>query len=182
MTCTLCMDCIDDVHMQCYGRMHMARHPLTDFEKESSRAWMKERRGETSQAALVEDIKRTIKWGITRDRYSKYESGGIDFGRGTLEKFIDYWAKKGQAGPDLSPPTVVAPADPMAEAIAKLAASQIVLAASQTALTKELSVIRREREAWARGVVAVLRAYDAGQVPEELLDALVPQALEPAPR
>jgi hypothetical protein len=54
------------------------------------------------------------------------------------------------------------------------------LAAALIALTAELEAIRLEREAWRRGVVEVLRSYEAGQVPEGLLDALAPRLPEDA--
>jgi hypothetical protein len=54
------------------------------------------------------------------------------------------------------------------------------LAAALSALAEELAAVRLEREAWQRGVLAVLRSYRAGQVPAELLDALAPPPLEPA--
>lgn len=56
------------------------------------------------------------------------------------------------------------------------------LAAAIMALTGELAALRAEREAWTRGVVAVLRSYEGGQVPRELLDALaaqLPEAVQP---
>lgn len=56
------------------------------------------------------------------------------------------------------------------------------LAAAIRDLTAELAVIRREREAWAQGVVRLLSSAIGGQVPEELLDALVPRPPEDAPR
>lgn len=54
------------------------------------------------------------------------------------------------------------------------------LAAAVMALTVELEAMRLEREAWRRGVVAVLRSYEDGQVPEGLLDALAPRLPEDA--
>lgn len=51
------------------------------------------------------------------------------------------------------------------------------LASAIMALADELAAVRREREAWTRGVVAVLRSYGDGQVPVELLDALAPPSL-----
>lgn len=54
------------------------------------------------------------------------------------------------------------------------------LAVAIRALTVELAAMRREREAWQSGWIAVLRAYGEGQVPTELLDALAPQPLEDA--
>lgn len=56
------------------------------------------------------------------------------------------------------------------------------LGAALLALTEELAQMRREREAWTRGVLAVLRAYEGGQVPADLLDALAPQLPEDARR
>jgi len=54
------------------------------------------------------------------------------------------------------------------------------LAAAVAALTRELEAMRLEREAWRRGVVEVLRSYEAGQVPTGLLDALAPRLPEDA--
>lgn len=144
----------------------MAR-PLTPFEKDRARAWMKERRGEMSQLALVEDIQRTIGWSITRDRYSKYESGGTDFGRGVLGKFVAYWDKKGKAGPDFTPPQVVEPPPDLPTAL-------MAIASANAALTTELGEARREREAFEirlRSVEAELKSLRArledGASPEQ---------------
>jgi hypothetical protein len=56
------------------------------------------------------------------------------------------------------------------------------LASAIAAMTAELTAIRLEREAWRRGVVAVLRSYEDGQVPAGLLDALAPRLPEDALR
>ena len=154
--------------------MHMTR-PLTPLEKDRARSWMRERRGELSQADLVSDIQGATGWTITRDRYSKYESGGTDFGRGVLDRFIAYWKTKGKSGPDLTPPAPITPPVDMADALSALASE---LAAARL----EREVIRLERAAWVRGVVAVLRAYEDGQVPTELLDALATPLPEGARR
>lgn len=140
--------------------MHMARHPLTDFERERARSWMRECRGDTSQVDLVDDIRQTITWGITRDRYSKYESGSVPFCREVLESFVTYWAKKGKPGPDFTPPAVDTPADPMADAL--------------KALAKELAELRLERTE----TIGRLEARLAKLEPlEPLVDGLVEQAL-----
>lgn len=54
------------------------------------------------------------------------------------------------------------------------------LAAALSDLAEELRQVRLERAAWQRGVLAVIRSYRAGQVPAELLDALLPPPLEDA--
>lgn len=58
--------------------------------------------------------------------------------------------------------------------------SQADLATAINRLTEELAAMRAERAAFQKGIVGVLRLYGAGQVPQELLDALVPQPLEGA--
>lgn len=54
------------------------------------------------------------------------------------------------------------------------------LAEALEAMTRELTAMREEREAWTRGVVAVLQSYGDGQVPADLLDALAVQLPEGA--
>lgn len=56
------------------------------------------------------------------------------------------------------------------------------LAAAIRDLTDELAAIRAERQAWSRGVLEVIRAFDGGQVPEALLNALAPRTHEDARR
>jgi transcriptional regulator with XRE-family HTH domain len=59
------------------------------------------------------------------------------------------------------------------------------LAEALAALIDELGQMRQEREAWTRGVVAVLRAYGEGRLPQDLLDGLAPpprESEQPAPR
>lgn len=54
------------------------------------------------------------------------------------------------------------------------------LATALSDLARELAAIRQERAAWERGVLAVLRSFEDGQVPIELLTALAPQPREGA--
>lgn len=54
------------------------------------------------------------------------------------------------------------------------------LAMALETMAEELTAIREEREAWTRGVVAVLRSYGDGRVPADLLDALAAQLPEAA--
>ena len=85
--------------------MHMA--PMTTAERERARAWMKACRGAMSQETLVKELNAffagdTEPWSITRDRYSKYESGGADFGRAMFGRFVTYWTAKGEDAPNLT--------------------------------------------------------------------------------
>jgi hypothetical protein len=102
-----------------------------------------------------------VGWAPAHPNYSGYELGKSIPEPNTLAKFVKFWQAHGVAGPDLTPPK---PADPPPD-----------LASALSALAAELAAIRLEREAWRRGVVEVLRAYEAGQVPVELLDALAPR-------
>ena len=106
--------------------------PLNDYERERARDWLRERRGSMSQAALADDITATAGWTITRDRYSKYESGAVPFGAGVLDRLVSYWAGKGQPGPDFTPPEPVAEPPSLADAV--------------LALATELRAWREERE------------------------------------
>ena len=97
--CTVCMQCVDGVHGKCYrGRR------VNDYERTRAREWMLALRGDHPQEALVSDIEAVTGWRITRDRYSRYEHGSTPFGKGVLQHLIDYWASKGQPGPDFTPP------------------------------------------------------------------------------
>lgn len=120
-----------------------------------------------TQDYLLVQMQERIGWAPHRPNYSKYESGKSTPKRDTLKKFTDFWALYDEPPPNLQ-------AEPEPE--------QPDLAAAILALTEELEAMRREREAWTRGVVAVLRAYSGGQVPAELLDALAPPPLEVAPQ
>lgn len=135
--------------------------------------WLRATRPDSeTQEWLAADIERVTGWHITRDRYSKYESGSLPIGKTVLKHFVDYWASRGVPGPNAQP-------EPSAGTEANVPAD---LAAALDRLTAELEAMRLEREAWRRGVVAVLRGYEGGQVPEALLDALVPRLPEDARR
>lgn len=107
-----------------------------------------------------------IGWAPPHSNYSKYESGKSTPNPTTLKKFERFWKAHGIDGPDLSPVKAIEPEPTLAQALSDLAA--------------ELAAVRQEREAWERGVLAVLRSFRDGQVPVELLDALAPQPLEDA--
>ena len=68
------------------------------------RRWLRENRGEQSQQDLADAITAATGWNITRDRYSKYESGSLPIGPTVLRHFVDYWASRDVAGPDFTPP------------------------------------------------------------------------------
>lgn len=106
--------CRTDVTVHCY--MHTVHiHPLTcactsrrlpivsEYERRVATRWLREARGKMSQADLAEDISRATGWTITRDRYSKYESGSLPFGKSVLQHFIDYWQPRGVEPPDFTP-------------------------------------------------------------------------------
>lgn len=137
---------------------------MNDDERAIAREWLKKNRGDMTQEDLAPAIVAATGWKIERSRYSKYESGATPFGKVVLNHFIDYWKTRGVAGPDLSPAPPVAPGT----------TEPTDLAAAVLALTDELAAMRLEREAWTRGVAAVLRSYEDGRVPTDLLDALVP--------
>lgn len=63
--------------------------------------WLRASRAAETQETLAADIERVTGWHITRDRYSKYESGSIPMGRAVLARFVDYWASRGKPGPEV---------------------------------------------------------------------------------
>jgi transcriptional regulator with XRE-family HTH domain len=96
---------------------------------------------------------------IGRSAYAEYESGTKTPSRNHLPLLEEFWGPVGEPVED-----------------------QPDLAGALSELAEELGAVRREREAWERGVLAVLRSYRDGQVPAELLDALAPQPREDARR
>ncbi len=78
-----------------------------------------------SQEELAADITTTTGWHIARERYSKYESGGLPIGPDVARHLLDYWQSRGVAGPEVAPeqpssePTE---ASVMAELVAELRA------------------------------------------------------------
>lgn len=109
-------------------------------------------------ADFLKELKADTGWAPTRTTYARWESGATRPEPENLRRVEAFYAKRGVAG--LAAPTG--------------ATETPDLAAAVSALTDELAAMRLEREAWTRGVVGVLRAYAAGQVPEALLDALAP--------
>lgn len=86
--------------------------PMSDFEKQVVRDWLRERRGAVPQGDLAADITRVTKWNIDRTRYSKYETGRNPIGPTVLAKFVKYWSAKGEPGPDFTPPPAPVTLDP----------------------------------------------------------------------
>ena len=86
------------------GKMRPA--PMNTYDRTKAREWLREMRGDMSQAALAEDITASTGWTITRDRYSKYESGNPSspMGREVFARFVSYWTGKGRPAPDMTPP------------------------------------------------------------------------------
>lgn len=125
--------------------MHMA--PLTAAEKQRARAWMKATRNGMSQEDLAAQLTAFFgdgpePWSITRDRYSKYESGKATFSREMLDRFVTFWAAQGQPGPDLSEPTPVLSLEERQvialERAAELAAQQVEETRRQTAMLEQV--------------------------------------------
>jgi phage portal protein BeeE len=106
---------------------------MNDYERQVAREWLESLRGATSQAALVTDIEQATGWRIGRERYSRYESGGTPFGRSVLQHFVDYWAAKGQPGPDFTPPAKAA------DRTERMAAALELIAESLMELRKDMA-------------------------------------------
>lgn len=113
--------------------------PMTDFERERTRSWLRNLRGDTSQEAFAASVTSTTGWRITRDRYSKYESGAVPMGRDVVAHFLRFAEAKGLPGPDLTPPREPASLDPY-EVIDRLSSAL-------ASLTAELEAAREERAA-----------------------------------
>jgi hypothetical protein len=135
--------------------MHMAQ-PLTHHELERARAWLRSLRGDTSQLDLAADITKVTGWTITRDRYSRYESGSIPMGRGTLERFVSYWTSRGQSGPDLTPPQPPVVLDPYE-----------VIAAHTEALNQQTAAMNRLVAAIAAATGLALEDSLEGSAPDQ---------------
>lgn len=114
---------------------------MQDYERSRASQWLREQRGDISQDKLAADITRTTGWTITRDRYSKYESGSLPFGKAVLGHFIDYWEAKGRPGPDLTPP-----------------APELSYEERHLALLEEANAIARERLEQERVISSALMA------------------------
>lgn len=92
------------MHIVCYG-------PPAVSTAANVPAWLKRNRGDATQEALASDIERVTGWHITRDRYSRYESGSLPIGKTVRQHFVDYWASRDVPGPDDQPAPVMAGAD-----------------------------------------------------------------------
>jgi hypothetical protein len=137
--CTMCIGCVDDVHILCYGR----RAVSTDTTRIPH--WLKVSRAEATQEWIASDIERVTGWHITRDRYSKYESGSLPVGPKVLGHFVDYWATRGVSGPDL----------PMATSGESTPSDVAALVASISELVAELRAAQAERDETARRLWAL---------------------------
>jgi hypothetical protein len=140
--------------------LYRSRRNVDDLQRERAREWLRERRGSTSQQALVEDINRTLSdWTITRDRYSKYESGATPFGLVVLTRFVDYWERKGvPGGPDFTPPEPTPEPPDLATALLALATElrawreeRESIEGRLRAAESELESLRAQRAAEGRG-------------------------------
>ncbi len=66
--------------------------------------WLRANRGLEPQDKLLARMKAVTGWAPSRPNYSKYENGRTDPTPETLQKFVDFWASQGKAGPDFTPP------------------------------------------------------------------------------
>jgi hypothetical protein len=99
--------------------------------------WLERSRGKQTQESLAADITAVTGWRLTRDRYSRYESGSLPIGPKVLGHFRAYWATRGIEF-DTTPPAppvdpVVAAIDRQTEKIDKLAEAISRLAEGQQA-------------------------------------------------
>ena len=94
-------------------------------------AWLRETRlrqrrddGESwTQDDLRHRMDTEIGWAPHRPNYSKYENGRSKPNKATLARFLEFWAKLGEPGPDYTPPQAPEPpVDPVAKAISGLTA------------------------------------------------------------
>ena len=79
------------------------------------RTWLE--RSRESRGMIQEDVSNAMVsagWKMTRDRYSKYESGALPIGPTVYANFVAYWASQGVTAPELNPPPASElPLDPM---------------------------------------------------------------------
>ena len=115
--------------------------------------WLRRVRGDQTQDSLAADIAKVTGWRITRDRYSKYESGSLPIGRQTLAHFVAYWGSRGMAGPEDIPP------EPRPADLTKLVADLIAEIQAERA---ERAAERAERLEWERGLVSAVQDIARG--------------------
>ena len=122
------------------------------------RRWLRASRGDETQERLAQDISRVTGWNLTRDRYSKYESGSLAMGKTVLRHFVDYWASRGKPGPEAF---VEKPAEPT-ETQALVAALQ-VQAETITALVEEMRLQRIQQHESTEALLRAMGAIHNGQ-------------------
>lgn len=115
---------------------------------------------------LLELMDKEIGWAPASSNYSNYENGKANPRPATLRRFVRFWSGRGQPGPDLSPKAEPVSSDQPSE--------QAQLIAAIGDLVRQVEAERAERRRWEVGWITTLRAALVGQVPTELLDALVP--------
>lgn len=125
-----------------------------------------------SQGDFVSEVQRRIGWKLHRENYSGWERGATNPEPETLEKLIEFWALYDEPGPDLSEP-------PESEPVRQVSLGDLLdrIDRQSTAIERladQVVAEREERLRWERGWITTLRAALVGQVPTELLDALVP--------
>lgn len=141
--------------------------------------WLRASRGSETQENLAADITSVTGWRLTRDRYSKYESGSLPIGPKVLAHFIDYWAARHVPGPSFAPEPVRATETPDLSA-ALISAMTAALLAQTQALTDvrvELAAIR-ETMTTARGAAVEEREAQMRVLAElgDQLEALLARA------
>lgn len=109
------------------------------------RMWLRAQRGDETQERLAADIEAVTGWRLTRDRYSKYESGSLPIGLKVKGHFVDYWTSRGRTGPDaFAPPVSPGDATTATPGLADLTAAISRLAEQLDADRQERQQARRE--------------------------------------
>jgi hypothetical protein len=134
---------------------------VSDYERERVLDWLRRLRGPESQERFAAAVSAQTGWHVTRDRYSKYESGALPFGRTVLGHFLDYAESLGVEGPDMTPP---APQLSLEER-AVIAAERTALATERYANAVELHVLLLSRQVVAAEAIAA-RQGAAPSAPE----------------
>lgn len=128
----------------------------TDLSRQAQ--WLKAKRGVETQDRLAQDISKVTGWRITRDRYSKYESGSLPIGPKVLRHFLDYWATRGIDAPDFASPLAGATetADPVVTAIDRQTAAIDRQTAMLRAVLEAIAgpALDPDRQAWAQARLA----------------------------
>jgi hypothetical protein len=85
-------------------RRVIADRPIAQWLRSTRLRQLDEKGDPWTQDRLLELMRAEIDWAPHRPNYSKYERGISTPTRETLAKFVAFWEKHGEPGPDLTPP------------------------------------------------------------------------------